>query len=62
MLLGVRVKKDNYYTKNIDNEYELISEEIVSDVIRQYFERRYIWVVGMGMFIIGFLCGVIANA
>lgn len=56
------MKKDNYYTKNIDNEYELIPSEIVSDVIKQYFERRYIWVVGTGMFIIGFLCGVIASA
>lgn len=50
-----------YYTKNIDNELEEISEEIVNDVIRQYFERRYIWTVGIGMFIIGLLCGVIAN-
>jgi hypothetical protein len=52
------MKKHKYFTKNIDNEWEVIDEYIANDVIRQYFERRYIWVVGMGMFIIGMLLGV----
>jgi hypothetical protein len=52
------MKKYKYFTKNIDNQFEEIDESIVNDVIRQYFERRYIWVVGTLMFIIGFLLGV----
>ena len=53
--------KHKYFTKNIDNGWEEIDEDIANDVIRQYFERRYIWVVGIGMFIIGFLLGVVAS-
>jgi hypothetical protein len=56
------MKRYKYFTKNIDNVLEEIPEEVANDVIRQYFERRYIWIVGTGMFIIGFLLGVIANA
>jgi len=52
------MKKYKYFTKNIDNQWEEIDEDIANDVIRQYFERRYIWVVGMGMFIIGMLLGI----
>ena len=54
------MKKHKYFYKNIDNQWEEVDPDIVNHVIQQYFERRYIWIVGMGMFIIGFLCGVIA--
>ncbi len=55
------MKKHKYYTKDIDNGWEEIPEEIANDVIRQYIEKRYTWIIGIGLFIIGFLCGVIAN-
>lgn len=50
-----------YFTKNIDNDWEEIDEEVANDVIRQYIEKRYTWIIGIGLFIIGFLLGVIAN-
>ena len=52
------MKKHKYFTKNINNEWEEINEDIVNDVIKQYFESRYIWIIGTLMFIIGFLLGV----
>jgi hypothetical protein len=56
------MKKHKYYTKNIDNNWEEIDEDIANDVIRQYIERRYTGGIIAAVFIIGFLCGVIANA
>lgn len=47
-----------YFTKDIDNNWIEIDEDIANDVIRQYFERRYIWVVGTFMFIVGMLLGI----
>jgi hypothetical protein len=55
------MKSIKYFTKNIDNQWEQIDPKIADDVIKQYFERRYIWTVGIGMFIIGFLFGIIAS-
>ena len=60
-LCGEKMKKHKYFTKNIDNGWEEIPEDIANDVIRQYIERRYTLVISIGLFIIGFLCGVIAN-
>jgi hypothetical protein len=57
--LGEEMK---YFTRNVDNDWEQIPEEIANDVIRQYIEKRYTWIIGIGLFIIGFLLGVIANA
>ena len=56
------MKKHKYFTKNIDNGWEEIPEEVANDVIRQYIERRYIGVIIGASFLIGFLLGVIANA
>ena len=56
------MKKQQYFTKNIDNDWELVPEDVANDVIHQYIEKRYTWVIGIGMFLIGFLCGVIAYA
>jgi hypothetical protein len=55
------MKKQQYFTKNIDNKLEVIDEDIVNDVIRQYIERRYIGVIMLAPFIVGFLLGVIAS-
>lgn len=56
------MKKHKYYTKNIDNGWQEIDEDIANDVIRQYIERRYTGAIIAAAFIIGFLCGVIASA
>ena len=58
---GVKMKKHKYFTKDIDNNWEEIDEDIADDVIRQYIERRYTGAIIAAVFIIGFLCGVIAN-
>jgi uncharacterized phage-like protein YoqJ len=50
-----------YFTKDKNNELKEIPEKIANDVIRQYIEKRYTWVVATGLFIIGFLLGVIAS-
>jgi hypothetical protein len=55
------MKKQKYFTKNINNEWEVIDEDIVNDVIRQYIERKYIGVIVLSTFIISFLLGVIAS-
>lgn len=56
------MKKQKYFTKGIDNEWEEISQDIANDVIRQYIERKYIGVIALTTFIIGFLLGIIANS
>ena len=61
-LCGVKMKKHKYFTKNTDNGWEEIPEDIADDVIRQYIERRYTGAIIATVFIIGFLCGVIASA
>ena len=59
-LMGITMKH-KYYTKDIDNGWEEIPEELVNDVIRQYIERRYTGALLIAAFVIGFLCGVIAS-
>jgi len=54
--------KHKYFTRNEDNNLEEIPGNIADDVIRQYVERRYTAAIIMATFIIGFLCGVLANA
>jgi hypothetical protein len=56
------MKKHKYFTKDEDNNWQEISENIVNDIIRQYIERKYIGVIVLSTFIIGFLLGVIANS
>lgn len=55
------MKKDKYFTKDIDNNWIEIDEEISDNVLRQYFERRFIGAIVISAFIIGFLLGVIAS-
>lgn len=55
------MKKHKYFTKNENNKWEEIDEDIANDVIRQYIERRYTGAIIAAVFIIGFLCGVIAS-
>ena len=50
-----------YYTKDIDNGWEEVPEEVANDVVRQYIERRYTGAIIAAAFIIGFLLGIIAN-
>ena len=53
---------NKYYTTDDDFNTIEIDESIAKEVMRQYFERRYIGVLVIGTFIIGFLLGVIAYA
>lgn len=54
--------KHRYFTRNQDNKLEEIPGNIADDVIRQYIERRYTGAIILTVFVIGFLCGVIASA
>jgi hypothetical protein len=56
------IMKDKYYTADDDFNTVEIDEGIAKEVIRQYFERRYVGALVIGSFIIGFLLGVIAYA
>jgi hypothetical protein len=55
------MKKDKYFTKDIDNNWVEIEEEIADNVLRQYFERRYVGAIVISAFIVGFLLGIIAS-
>ena len=56
------MKRYKYFTKDQDNNMVEVSEDISNDVIRQYIERRYTGAIILAVFVIGFLCGVIASA
>lgn len=46
----------------IDDEIYEIDRELERAIIRRYLEKRYISVIGMSCFTIGFLLGVLAYA
>lgn len=46
----------------IDDEIYELDRELERAVIRRFLERRYISVMAIGCFIIGFLSGVLAYA
>lgn len=56
------MKKQKYYTKDIDNQWVEIDSDIADKVIQQYVEQRYIGVLAISSFIIGFLLGILAYA
>lgn len=45
-----------------DNKMKLVPEYIANGVLQQYLDKRYIGVIGLGSFIIGFLLGILAYA
>lgn len=52
-----------YYIIDPDNgETIKVPEYMVDGVIKQYLDRKYIGVIGLGSFIVGFLLGVLAYA
>jgi len=52
-----------YYITDPDTKQSLEIPENVSDsVISQYLDKKYIGVIGLSSFIIGFLLGVLAYA
>jgi hypothetical protein len=51
-----------YYTDSETKERRFIDEHISDSVLKQYLENKYIGVIGLGCFIIGFLLGVLAYA
>jgi len=53
----------NYYvTDPEDDKVKLVPEHIANGVLQQYLDKRYIGVIALGSFIIGFLLGVLAYA
>ena len=53
----------NYYYKDEDSkEIIAIPEHVSNSVIKQYLDSKYLMVVALGSFIIGFLSGIIAYA
>lgn len=52
-----------YYITDPDTRQNLeIPDNVVDSVIKQYLDRKYLGVIGLGSFIIGFLLGVLAYA
>ncbi len=58
----LRINMNKYYTTDDDYNTIEIDEGIAKEVMRQYFEKRYIGALVIGTFIIGFLLGIIAYA
>ena len=54
--------KHKYYTTDDDFNTIEIDQDIAKEVMRQYFERRYIGAIAISSFVIGFLLGIIAYA
>jgi uncharacterized BrkB/YihY/UPF0761 family membrane protein len=46
----------------VDDEVYEVDREVERAVIKRYLEKRYISVIGLGCFLVGFLLGVIAYA
>lgn len=45
-----------------DGEFEIeIPKDITKQIISDYLEKYYLWSLSLGIFIIGFLLGVIAS-
>jgi hypothetical protein len=55
------MKKDKYFTQNEDYEWVEIDPDIADNVLKQYFQRRYIGAIVISAFVIGFLLGIIAS-
>jgi hypothetical protein len=51
-----------YYTTDEDYNVIEIDDAIAKEVLRQYFQKRYVGALVIGSFIIGFLLGVMAYA
>ena len=43
-----------------DDEFVSIPEKIRYQIVQDHMVRSYHWVIGMGMFLVGFLLGIIA--
>jgi hypothetical protein len=56
------MKKQVYFTKDKNLNLVEVDDQLANDILKQYFERRYIGAIVIGSFIIGFLLGVIAYA
>lgn len=58
MLIKVSKK---YYVETSSRKNVEISDDIVYSIIKDHLTKSYHWSIGFGMFIIGFLIGVIAS-
>jgi len=43
------------------DKYVEVPESIQDKIVKDYLMRRYHWVIGTSMFLIGFLIGLLAN-
>lgn len=50
------------YTIDLDDSYIEIPDELSKQIISDHLEKYYIASMGLGLFIIGFLLGVLAHA
>lgn len=53
---------NKYYTTDDDFNQIEIDQEIAKEVLRQYFERRFVSTIAIASFTIGFLLGLLAYA
>jgi len=44
-----------------DDEFVSVPENIRYKIIQDHLQKSYHWVIGIGLFLIGFLTGVIAG-
>ena len=58
MLIKVSKK---YYIETSSSKNVEISDDIVYSIIKDHLTKSYHWSIAIGMFIIGFLLGVVAS-
>lgn len=50
------------YIIDLDDSYIEVPEDLCKQIVSDHLEKYYIWSLGLGVFIIGFLLGVLAYA
>jgi hypothetical protein len=50
------------YTIDLDDSYIEIPDDLRKQIVSDHLEKYYITALGLGLFIIGFLSGVLAYA
>jgi hypothetical protein len=51
----------NYKIDLGDDEFVKVPESVRYQIIQDHMIRSYHWVIGTGMFLVGFLTGIIAS-
>jgi hypothetical protein len=58
LIRGIQMKYEIEYGRD---KYLEVPESIQDKIVRDYLMRRYHWVIGLSMFIVGLLIGLLAN-